>query len=145
MDGGISLFFCKHSCERPVDAVYSVSRQFAVQLPGPLVLLTLIAVWISNYLSIPNLKYCNSWSLGMNNLFHPTLYWACDYLTTLGLNLTHGCKIGPGSYGYELRLRNIDSIPLHKLEIFSDLVKSEGIQICYDVIQHYSSLCGSIF
>ena len=34
--------------------------------------------------------------LGMDKLFHSTLYWACDYLPLLGLKLIHGCKGAPG-------------------------------------------------
>ena len=36
-------------------------------------------VW--NYLSIPKLQRCSRWSLGMYKLFHPSLNWACDYLS----------------------------------------------------------------
>ena len=38
---------------------------------------------------------CNRWSLGMDKLFHPTLYWAYNYLSMLGLKLTHVSKRGP--------------------------------------------------
>ena len=41
------------------------------------------------YLSIPKLERCNRWSLGMDKLFHPTVYWACDYLSMLGLKSNH--------------------------------------------------------
>ena len=37
------------------------------------------------------------WSLWMDKLFHPTLYWACDYLSMLGSKLIHVCKRGPRS------------------------------------------------
>ena len=47
-----------------------------------------------NYLSIPKLQRCNRWSLGMYKLFHPTLYWACDYLSMLRLKLNHVSKRG---------------------------------------------------
>ena len=40
-------------------------------------------VW--KYLSIPKLQRWNRWSLGMDKLFHTTLYSACDYLSMLGL------------------------------------------------------------
>ena len=33
------------------------------------------------YLSIPKLQWCKRWSLGMDEQFHSTLYWACDYLS----------------------------------------------------------------
>ena len=38
-----------------------------------------------NYLSIPKLQQCNCWSLEMDKLFHPTLYWTSDYLSMLEL------------------------------------------------------------
>ena len=47
-----------------------------------------------NYLSIPKLQRCNRWSLGMDKLFHPTLYMACDYVSMLGLKLNHVSKRG---------------------------------------------------
>ena len=40
---------------------------------------------------------CNRWSLGMDQWFHPTLYWACNYLSMLGLKLIHVSKLGPRS------------------------------------------------
>ena len=46
-----------------------------------------------NYLSIPKLQRCNRWSLGMDKWFHPTLYWACDYLSMLGPQVTDGLLI----------------------------------------------------
>ena len=48
-----------------------------------------------NYLSITKLQRCNRWSLGIDKLFHPTLYWACDYLSMSGLKLNHVSKRGP--------------------------------------------------
>ena len=47
-----------------------------------------------NCLSIPKRQRCNRWSLGMDKEFHPTLHWACDYLSTLGLKLNHVIKRG---------------------------------------------------
>ena len=47
-----------------------------------------------NYLSIPKLQRCNRWSLGMDKIFYPTLYWACNYLSMLGLKLNHVSKRG---------------------------------------------------
>ena len=46
-----------------------------------------------NYLSIPKLQRGNRWNSGMK--FHSTLYWACDYSSVLGLNLTYLSKNGP--------------------------------------------------
>ena len=51
--------------------------------------------WI--YLSIPNFNLCTRWSLGMDKLFHRTLYNGCDYISMLGLKLIHFCKRGPSS------------------------------------------------
>ena len=42
-------------------------------------------VW--NYLLIPKFQRCNRWRLGMDKLFHATLYQAYDYLSMLGLKL----------------------------------------------------------
>ena len=57
-----------------------------------------------NYLSIPKLQRCNRWSLGMDKWFHPTLYWACDYLSMLGLKLNHVSKSGPRNQQYWLNI-----------------------------------------
>ena len=32
-------------------------------------------------------RRCRNWSVGMDNEFHPTLYWACKYLSILGIKL----------------------------------------------------------
>ena len=62
-----------------------------------------------NYLSIPKLQRCNRWSLGMDKLFHRTLYQACDYLSMLGLKLNHVSKRGHrGTYQYSWKERNLD-------------------------------------
>ena len=64
---------------------------------GPLLLIwidvnPILIAWISNY--FPNLngaavEICE-WIL------HPTIYWACDYLSMLRLKLNHNCiKSGP--------------------------------------------------
>ena len=52
-----------------------------------------------NDLSIPELQRLHHWSLKMDKYFHPTLYWACDYLSMLGLELNHVSKWSPGRYG----------------------------------------------
>ena len=44
-----------------------------------------------------HLKWCSRWSLGMDKLFHPTLFWACNYLSMLGLKLNHVSKRGHSS------------------------------------------------
>ena len=48
-----------------------------------------------NYLSITKLQQCNRWSLGMDKLFHPTVYNGCNYLSMLGLMLNPVSKSGP--------------------------------------------------
>ena len=35
---------------------------------------------------------CNRWNLGMEKIFHPTIYRICDYLSVLGFKLIHVCK-----------------------------------------------------
>ena len=45
-----------------------------------------------NYYSIPNLQRYNRWSLGIDKQFHLTLYWACYYLSMMGLKLNHVSK-----------------------------------------------------
>ena len=73
--------------------------------------LTLILAWISNDMPsklwdgitypFPNFNGCtvDHWSLGMDKLFHPTLYNECDYLSMLVLKLIlvnkrgHSCQI----------------------------------------------------
>ena len=47
-----------------------------------------------NNLSIPKLQQLHRWSLGMDKLFHPTLYWACHYISMLVLKLVHVSKRG---------------------------------------------------
>ena len=51
-----------------------------------------------NYLSIPKLERYNHWSLGMDMYLHPTLYWACDYLSMLELKLNHVSKRATDGY-----------------------------------------------
>ena len=56
--------------------------------------------WISNHIyhkmrdEVTYPLTCNRWSLGMDTKFLPTLYWACDYLSMLGLKLIHVIKRG---------------------------------------------------
>ena len=55
--------------------------------------LSLIWTWISNYIHYrvwnvinyltPKLRWYNNCNLGMDKYVHPTLYWACDYLSML--------------------------------------------------------------
>ena len=48
-----------------------------------------------NGLSIPKLQLLDRWSLGMDKWFHPTFYWACDYVCMLWLKLINAGKIDP--------------------------------------------------
>ena len=56
-----------------------------------------------NYLSVPKLQRLNRWSLGMDKWFHPTLHRACDYLSLLGLKLSHVSKRGHRTRGWSAR------------------------------------------
>ena len=53
-----------------------------------------------NYLCILKLQLCNRRSLEKDTLYHPTLYWACLYLSMLGLKLIHVSKMDPWPAGY---------------------------------------------
>ena len=64
-----------------------------------------------NYLSIPNLQRFHLWSLGMDKLFLPTLYRACDHLSKLGLQLIHTGKVAPG--GCHMSLYMIHNMHMH--------------------------------
>ena len=57
-----------------------------------------------NYSSISKLQRCNRWSFGMDKWFRPTFYWACDYLSMLGLKLNHVNKRGPWSLASDINL-----------------------------------------
>ena len=46
--------------------------------------------WIC--LSVSKRQRCSRWSLGIDTHVHPTLYWACKYLSMLGLKLIHVSK-----------------------------------------------------
>ena len=41
------------------------------------------------YLSIPKLQRYSRFSLRLDKSFHPTLCWACDFLSIVGLKLIH--------------------------------------------------------
>ena len=95
--------------------IHSLAYMFVVVLyhsahpnnyaPWPLLhRLTLITTWISHYLHHkvsgaftyhPKLQRCNRWCLGMDIKIHPTLYWACEYLFTMGVKPIHVSKRGP--------------------------------------------------
>ena len=55
-------------------------------------------VWDEISCSFPNF---NSWSLEKDMWFHPTLYWACDYLYMLRYKLIHISKRGHIGYCLE--------------------------------------------
>ena len=47
-----------------------------------------------NYLFTPKLQWCNRWSLGKYELFHPTFHNGCNNLIMLRLQLIHVNKMG---------------------------------------------------
>ena len=66
-----------------------------------------------NYIPIPKLQRCNRWSLGIDKWLNPTLHWACDYLSMLGLTLKNMLVKGlpvslshKGCYKFESVLQN---------------------------------------
>ena len=83
-----------------------------------------------HYLSIPKLLRCNRWGLGVERQFHPTLYWAYDYLSMLGLKLNHvmlGLHRTPEGLGTDLRPK------MAKLAANRDLV---GKVVCSSYVTH---------
>ena len=88
-------------------------------------------------LSIPKLQRCHRWRLGMDKQFHPTLYWACDYLSMLRLELnvrlnvnikSNISKRGPrftiGSLTYEFLM------PYHYVFIVVERCPAENKPLC---------------
>ena len=61
---------------------FSSRNQFSIVVMGPL------RPWHDG---------CTVGSLGMDKEHHLSLYWACDYLSILGLKLNHVSKMGPWS------------------------------------------------
>ena len=60
-----------------------------------------------NCLSIYKLERCRCWSLWMDKKFHPTFYWACDYLSKLGLHFFQVSKWrGPWLYNHKVKKHN---------------------------------------
>ena len=51
-----------------------------------------------NYLSIPKLQRFQHWNLEMDKWFHPTLYWACNYLSMLESKFIHVNRSSPMSH-----------------------------------------------
>ena len=86
--------------------------------------------WI--YLSSPKLQWCDCWSLGMDKWFHPTHYWACDYLSMLGLKLIHVIKRCPW-YSQVSLLRGllVQYQLLHGLSQQCQLMHGNYCMICY--------------
>ena len=66
------------------------------------------------YVSIPKLQWCNRWSLGMDKWFHRTLFWECDYLSLLGLQIIHVGKMGHREHWSQQRelQRSVPSLKL---------------------------------
>ena len=89
----------------------------------------------SNYLSIPKLQQCNRWRLGMDKLFHRTLYWACDYLSMLGLKLNHVSKIG---------IRNLKRCQDTFLSAMKKFVDLHNDVVTWKRFPHYWSLMSRI-
>ena len=54
--------------------------------------LTKISTGYCHQLIMP---FLHDWSLGLDNSFHLTLYWSCDYLSMLGLKLMYVSKRTP--------------------------------------------------
>ena len=50
---------------------------------------------VCGYLSISKFQPRNSWRLGIEKLYHPTLYWARDYVSMLGSKLIYVSKGSP--------------------------------------------------
>ena len=59
----------------------------------------MISAWW-HYLSIPKLQRLHRWNLGMDKYFHPTLYWAGDYLSMLGFKFIHISERGPVEFSW---------------------------------------------
>ena len=53
-------------------------------------------VWDKITYPFPNFNSCTVDVLGMDKLFHPTLYNGCNYLSMLGFKLIHVSKRTPG-------------------------------------------------
>ena len=90
--------------------------------------LTLIPAWKSNHMPskvwdeitypFPNIKGCNHWSLGMDKLFHRTIYNGCIFLSMLGLKLTHVSERGPwASFKYNDHLSNFPGIGILIIDV----------------------------
>ena len=50
-------------------------------------------VWDEITFPFQNFQQRSCWSLGMDKEFHPTPYWACDYLSMSGLKSIHISKV----------------------------------------------------
>ena len=64
------------------------------------------------HISIPKLQLLHFWSLGIDKLFHSTLYGGCNYLSLLRFKLIHGCKRGsrcPGAFCQNICLNEKES------------------------------------
>ena len=73
----------EHFCERP----WVCPSRVSINLP--------ITLCLDPYMLKENRsvgEFCRLWSLGMDQLFHPPLYWACDYLSMLEKKLNHKNK-----------------------------------------------------
>ena len=78
-----------------------------------------------NDLSNPKLQRCSRLGLEMDKIFHPTLYWAYDYLSMVGLKLIHINKRHTGDAIALLLYRQYNvlfSWWRHQIETFSALL-----------------------
>ena len=61
--------------------------------------------------SIHKLQRLNRWTLGMDEVFHPTLYWVYDYLSMQGINIIHfDKKEVPWNNNYDENCTVVDHI-----------------------------------
>ena len=70
-----------------------------------------------NHLSIPKPQRLHHWSLGIDQWYHPSLYWLCYYLSMLGLNLNVLVKGNPCNVNGASSLSPLDVLrrcPIHR-------------------------------
>ena len=53
----------------------------------------------------------------MDELFDRTLYWACDYLSILGLTLIHVSKTSIKNYGMQVLIYALTAIAFNKAAV----------------------------
>ena len=95
----------------------NVSR--IMMTPGAPFTNMVIPAWISNHMTnkvwdeitypFPNFNGATIDVLGMNKLFHPTIYNGCDYISTLGLKLIYVSK-GATNMWWRMYLEKISGL-----------------------------------